>query len=201
LCQRLELNDGDEMNKTDVTAAFEQSSFLYGGNAKFVEELYNTFKQNAAAVDIHWRQFFSELENGATAHGPSWAKANWPLPADDELTAALDGDWVNYDKAHAPPPPKGAKPAAPTPLPVASATPPADEVRRAGSRRRVGLAQLALRAHARLAFRALAQRPVDDQRQAAEAGEQLAVIDAVEKRFDVLVHHPAEALAAVGVSQ
>ena len=38
------------------------------------------------------------------------------------------------------------------------------------------------------------------ERQAAEASEQLVVIDAVEKRFDVRVHHPAEALAATGVS-
>ncbi len=121
------------MNKTDVTAAFEQSSFLYGGNAKFVEELYNTFKQNPAAVDIHWRQFFSELENGATAHGPSWAKPNWPLAPDDELTAALDGDWAAYDKAHAPPPPKGAKPAPAAAAPAAVAAPATspDDVKRA----------------------------------------------------------------------
>src|SRR5665213_944972 len=101
------------MNKTDLTTAFEQSSLLYGGNAKFVEDLYSTFKQNPAAVDIHWRQFFSELENGAIPHQPSWAKKNWPLAPDDELTAALDGDWAAYDKAHAPVPPKGAKSVAP----------------------------------------------------------------------------------------
>ena len=55
---------GENMNKTDVTAAFEQSSFLYGGNAKFIEDLYSKFKANPAAVDTHWRQFFSEIENG-----------------------------------------------------------------------------------------------------------------------------------------
>ena len=115
------------MNKTDVTAAFEQSSFLYGGNAKYVEELYNTFKQNPAAVDAHWRQFFSEVDNGAGPAAPSWAKANWPQPADDELTAALDGDWAAYEKAHAPPPPKGAKPAAAITPPVAAP----DDVKRA----------------------------------------------------------------------
>ena len=119
------------MNKTDVTAAFEQSSFLYGGNAKYVEELYNNFKQNPAAVDAHWRQFFSEIENGARPSAPSWARANWPLPADDELTAALDGDWAAYEKAHAPPPPKGAKPAAVAPALVTATAAPADDVKRA----------------------------------------------------------------------
>jgi len=133
LCQRLELNDGEKMNKTDLTAAFEQSSFLYGGNARYVEDLYSTFKQNPAAVDAHWRQFFSELENGAVPHQPSWAKKNWPPVADDELTAALDGDWTAYNKAHAPPPPKGAKPVAAAPAPSAEPVPAvsADEVKRA----------------------------------------------------------------------
>ncbi len=118
------------MNKTDVTAAFEQSSFLYGGNAKYVEELYSNFKQNPAAVDVHWRQFFSEIENGARPSAPSWAKANWPLPADDELTAALDGDWAAYEKAHAPPPPKGAKPVVAS-APIAAPSAPTEDVKRA----------------------------------------------------------------------
>jgi len=121
------------MNKTDLTAAFEQSSFLYGGNAKFVEALYDTFRENPAAVDAHWRQFFSALEDGAAPHQPSWAKKNWPPVAEDELTAALDGDWAAYNKAHAPPPPKGAKPA-PAVAPQAVAAAPAasaDEVKRA----------------------------------------------------------------------
>ena len=92
---------GDNMNKTDLAAAFEQSSFLYGGNAKFVEDLYSTFKKDPAAVDLHWRQFFSELENGAVPKGPSWERADWPAKPADELTAALDGNWAAYDKAHA----------------------------------------------------------------------------------------------------
>ncbi len=118
------------MNKTDVTAAFEQSSFLYGGNAKYVEELFNTFKQNPAAVDAHWRQFFSEVDGGAKASAPSWAKANWPLAADDELTAALDGDWAAYEKAHAPTLLKGARPVA-APAPLGALAAPAEDVKRA----------------------------------------------------------------------
>ena len=117
------------MNKTDLTAAFEQSSFLYGGNAKFVEDLFNTFKRDPAAVDVHWRQFFSGLEGGGTPHQPSWAKTNWPPAADDELTAALDSDWAAYDKAHAPALPKSVKPPAPTAAPQAAAS--ADEIKRA----------------------------------------------------------------------
>ena len=86
------------MNKTDLTTAFEQTSFLYGGNARFVEELYAKFLDNPAAVDANWRQFFAGLGDGASAaelglKGPSWQRANWPLPESSELISALDGNW------------------------------------------------------------------------------------------------------------
>ncbi len=93
---------GENMNKTDVTAAFEQSSFLYGGNAKFIEELYTTFKSNPAAVDVHWRQFFAGLEDGMAPSRPSWERADWPPKPSDETTAALDGNWAAYEKTLAP---------------------------------------------------------------------------------------------------
>ena len=39
------------MNKTDLTTAFEQTSFLYGGNAQFIEHLYAKYLENPATVD------------------------------------------------------------------------------------------------------------------------------------------------------
>jgi 2-oxoglutarate dehydrogenase E1 component len=119
------------MNKTDLTAAFEQTSFLYGGNARFVEELYARYQENPAAVDHHWRLFFDQLADQtaqakATVDGPSWQKPNWPLPASDEQTAALDGNWTEVEKAIAAKleaaKPKGAKPT-PTAAPAAAALP------------------------------------------------------------------------------
>ena len=53
------------MNKTDLTTAFEQTSFLYGGNAQYIEQLYARYLENPAAVDPHWRQFFAGLEDNA----------------------------------------------------------------------------------------------------------------------------------------
>ena len=53
------------MNKTDLTTAFEQTSFLYGGNAQFIEQLHAKYLENPAAVDQHWRQFFAGLEDNA----------------------------------------------------------------------------------------------------------------------------------------
>jgi 2-oxoglutarate dehydrogenase E1 component len=127
----------DDMNKTEATAAFEETSFLYGGNAKFVEELYQTYLNNPAAVDAHWRSFFDQMAGEApTPSGPSWARADWPPKPADEQTAALDGNWVEVEKAIAAKiaasMPKGAKPAAAVAAPVAAApSVNADEIKKA----------------------------------------------------------------------
>jgi 2-oxoglutarate dehydrogenase E1 component len=87
-----------EMNKTDLTTAFEQTSFLYGGNAQFIEQLYDKFLENPASVDPAWRQFFSGLADDKEAtrkqlKGPSWARPDWPQAQNGELISALDGNW------------------------------------------------------------------------------------------------------------
>ncbi len=115
------------MNKTESRTAFEETSFLYGGNAKFIEELYSQYQQNPAAVDPHWRIYFDQLAGETAApKGPSWARSDWPLKPSDEQTAALDGNWVEVEKAIAAKLaaslPKGAKPvAAPVAAPTATA--------------------------------------------------------------------------------
>jgi 2-oxoglutarate dehydrogenase E1 component len=83
------------MNKTDLVTAFEQTSFLYGGNAQFIENLYAKYQQNPASVDPHWRQFFAGLDQGQKDQvgGPSWQRKDWPRTPVDELTSALDGNW------------------------------------------------------------------------------------------------------------
>jgi 2-oxoglutarate dehydrogenase E1 component len=113
------------MNKAELTAAFEETSFLYGGNAKFVEALYKSYLENPAAVDAHWRIYFDQMAgDAATPQGPSWARADWPPKPSDEQTAALDGNWAEVEKAIAAKiaasMPKGAKPAA---APAATAAP------------------------------------------------------------------------------
>ena len=124
------------MNKTEQRAAFEESSFLYGGNAQFVEDLFTKYLDNPAAVDSHWRQFFDSLadENSKLrpqSKGPSWQRKDWPLPPSDERTAALDGNWTELEKSLAPKiDAKLRDKAAEKPAAPASATT-ADEVKRA----------------------------------------------------------------------
>ena len=42
----------------------QQSSYLSGGNAAFIEELYSRYLKNESDVDENWRNWFAELKNG-----------------------------------------------------------------------------------------------------------------------------------------
>ena len=69
---------------------FEGQDFddLEGVSPSFVEALYKQYRTNPSSVDPKWKDWFDGLE--ATAQGPSWAKAHWPLDERDDLTGALD---------------------------------------------------------------------------------------------------------------
>jgi 2-oxoglutarate dehydrogenase E1 component len=92
------------MSRQDANAAFAISSFLYGGNASYIDDLYARYEADPRAVDAQWQAFFGGLKDDArdvaeNAHGPSWARADWPPPERSELTAALDGDWEQVGKS------------------------------------------------------------------------------------------------------
>src|SRR5436190_9016765 len=92
------------MSRQDANAAFALTSFLDGGNAAYIEDLYTRYQADARAVDAQWQAFFQSLkDDGAdiarNARGPSWRKPNWPQPEHSELTAALDGNWREVERA------------------------------------------------------------------------------------------------------
>ena len=83
--------------------AFASTSFLYGGNAVYVEQLQERYRADPASVDPEWRAFFQSLNDdpGAVehgAHGPAWKASGWPVAANGELVSALDGDWPAAEK-------------------------------------------------------------------------------------------------------
>ncbi|HMK71354.1 MAG TPA: 2-oxoglutarate dehydrogenase E1 component, partial [Xanthobacteraceae bacterium] len=87
------------MSRQDANAAFALTSFLYGSNAPYIEDLYARFETDPKAVDGEWQAFFQSLKDDAAdvaknARGASWGRPDWPPPARDELTAALDGGWT-----------------------------------------------------------------------------------------------------------
>ncbi|GGA91470.1 2-oxoglutarate dehydrogenase subunit E1 [Brucella endophytica] len=82
---------------------FALTSFLYGGNADYIEELYAKYENDPASVDPQWRDFFANLKDDAAdvkknAQGASWTKPNWPIVANGELVSALDGNWGEVEK-------------------------------------------------------------------------------------------------------
>ncbi|WP_102959300.1 2-oxoglutarate dehydrogenase E1 component [Mangrovicella endophytica] len=77
---------------------FSETSFLYGGNADYIEELHARYEKDPSSVADEWASFFRELKDERdavlkNAEGPSWRQPGWPLVANGELVSALDGDW------------------------------------------------------------------------------------------------------------
>lgn len=77
---------------------FEETSFLYGGNADYIEQLHAKWQDNPSSVAAQWQAFFAGVGEDArvikqNADGPSWEKPNWPQQVNGELVSALDGNW------------------------------------------------------------------------------------------------------------
>ena len=74
------------------------SSFLSGVNASYLEQLQARYEADPGSVDAEWRRFFDGLDDNRdavvkNAEGASWKRPNWPVLANGELTATLDGNW------------------------------------------------------------------------------------------------------------
>ena len=65
----------------------EQTSFLYGGNGSFIEELYARYLTDPAGVDPSWRAYFDELEPENRALFERARAALVPRPAQLRLVA------------------------------------------------------------------------------------------------------------------
>jgi len=85
-----------EQSPNDI---FHASSFLQGANADYIDALYARYARDPSAVDQAWAEFFRSLGDNdgdarKAAAGPSWARADWPPAATDDLTTAMDGQWA-----------------------------------------------------------------------------------------------------------
>ena len=91
------------MAREDQNEAFLKTSFLYGGNADYIEALQARYEKDPSSVDAEWQVFFAGLSDDPasvekSAKGASWEKPNWPLTANGELVSALDGNWGAVEK-------------------------------------------------------------------------------------------------------
>ncbi|WP_029354643.1 2-oxoglutarate dehydrogenase E1 component [Bosea sp. 117] len=92
------------MSRADQNEAFLNTSFLYGANAAWIEDLYARYEVDPSSVDAEWQVFFAGLKDNAadvekSARGASWKKEGWPIHANGELVSAMDGHWIEVEKA------------------------------------------------------------------------------------------------------
>ncbi len=89
-----------QMARQEANEAFANTSFLYGGNAGYIEELYAQYRENPTSISPDWKDFFDGLGDDAgdvikNAQGASWKKQNWPIASNGELVSAFDGHWAD----------------------------------------------------------------------------------------------------------
>ncbi len=72
-------------------ADLDRIAALEGVSPQFVESLYAKYAANPLSVDQGWQDYFQTLEAGIQVTGPSWARSDWPIRPNDDLTAGLDG--------------------------------------------------------------------------------------------------------------
>src|SRR5271170_3058861 len=92
------------MSRQDANAAFALTSFLYGGNAPYIEDLYARYEADPKSVDAEWQSFFQSLKDNAAdvtknARGATWGRPDWPPLPGGDLVAALDSNWGEASKA------------------------------------------------------------------------------------------------------
>jgi 2-oxoglutarate dehydrogenase E1 component len=107
-----------------LNQVFAETSFLYGSNAAFIEDLHARWADDPSSVSEEWRAFFDQLRDHADAVKASAGAGAWGRPVTrepTEETAPFDGRWPA-----AKPDPKAAKSA-----PAGAAAPSADAVRAA----------------------------------------------------------------------
>ena len=80
-----------------INEVLAETSFLYGGNAAFVEDLYAKWSADPNGVEPSWRAFFASLHDSAAdvqraPQDPAWIQRAAP-PARPDWLSALDGMW------------------------------------------------------------------------------------------------------------
>ncbi|WP_370931426.1 2-oxoglutarate dehydrogenase E1 component [Bartonella sp. DGB1] len=82
---------------------FNETSFLYGSNASYIDQLYAQYKINPESVEAKWREFFSGLQDNdidvkRNARGATWGRSDSFQQVFDDMTAAIDGNWSKVEK-------------------------------------------------------------------------------------------------------
>src|SRR3546814_422959 len=60
-----------QSNGGNVYVAFKGNTYLFGGNAPYVEEMYENYLENPGSVPDNWRSYFDALQHVPAADGSS----------------------------------------------------------------------------------------------------------------------------------
>ena len=87
----------NKVQNVSVNRVLEETSFLYGTNAPFIEQLYVRYVADPASVGEEWRTFFAGLGDDKKqveyeAHGPSWARSDWPTSVNGDGAGLVEAD-------------------------------------------------------------------------------------------------------------
>ncbi|WP_409019664.1 2-oxoglutarate dehydrogenase E1 component [Brevundimonas vesicularis] len=94
-----------------LNQVFAETSFLYGANAAFIEDLHEQWAADPGSVPGEWRTFFDQLKDNAVevrenAAAGAWGRDRSPEPSEE--TAVFDGRWpapnVKADRSGKPTP-------------------------------------------------------------------------------------------------
>ena len=90
------------MSRQEANAAFALTSFLYGGNAAYIEDLYAHYETDPKALDAEWQAFFASLKDNAadverSVSGPSWQETDWPVVSEGPIPI-FDAGWEEAEK-------------------------------------------------------------------------------------------------------
>ena len=88
------------MEKEKINQIMENTAFLYGANAGYVEELYAKYQNDPNSVGEQWKMFFEGLADGGKEiirNGASWGDKNKNTRKQPEWVSAIDGQWANSE--------------------------------------------------------------------------------------------------------
>nr|CAM74889.1 2-oxoglutarate dehydrogenase E1 component [Magnetospirillum gryphiswaldense MSR-1] len=111
-----------------MTNQFDETSFLTGGNAVFIAELYARYVEDPSSVDALWVQFFTELRDEGAAIAQDF-KGTAGAKRDLKIIGAVDPEAAAAAAAAAKKGGKDAKAAAPAVDPAASRQAVLDSIR------------------------------------------------------------------------
>jgi len=91
------------MARQDANKVFALTSFLYGANAAYIEDLYAQYQSNPGSLDPEWQAFFESFQDNRDdvlkeARGAPWKRKDWPIEANGDLVNAFDGNWAPIEK-------------------------------------------------------------------------------------------------------